>query len=269
MTSLISLLPLVALLTLVPQVAVCEKTPKLLFGGKLNDAGEYQEFPGITLISHVAGRTAAGGLWERVHRFVSEDPALRAVYSPLPASSYHMTVFPLLTHHETRMDGPQFDRMVWHYREGYKRVFDAIRSPEPLLVRPRFRAVHARGILGLVLDIPDKAVFERVLGVRHLVTKELRLAGEDTYTYHITLGYKYNSFPPKSTASQIKKSLRELERIIKEGLEPTGGLIPLDQTEITLFNSMTEFRPTDPYAWKDPTTIVPTDSTSNNNKDEL
>lgn len=237
---------------LVLQLASAEKTPKQLFGGKLNDLGEYQTFPGITLISHVADRTKAGGLWERVHKFVSEDPALRAVYSPLPASSYHMTIFPLLTHHETRMDGPQFDRMVWHYREGYKRIFSAIRDPAPLLVRPRFRAVHARGILGLVLDIPDKDVFGRVLDVRHLVTKELRLPGSDDYTYHITLGYKYNSFPGRSTVQELKKSMRELEDIINEGLAATGGFIPLDQTEITLFDSMTEFRPTDPNTWENP-----------------
>lgn len=246
------LLSFVFALAFVSQVALSEKTPKQLFGGKLNDRGEYQTFPGITLISHVADRTKAGGLWERVHKFVSEDPALRAVYSPLPSSSYHMTIFPLQTHYGTRMDWPQFNKMNWHYREGYKRIFTAIRSPSPLLVRPRFRAVHARGILGLVLDIPDKEVFERVLDVRHLVSKELRLQGEDTYTYHITLGYKYNSFPGKSTMEQIKKSMKQLEEIINEGLAATGGLIPLDQTEITLFDSMTEFRPTDPNTWENP-----------------
>lgn len=249
---LTSLISIHCILALVLQAALAGRSPKPLFGGKLNDLGEYQTFPGITLISHVADRSKAGGLWERVHKFVSEDPALRAVYSPLPASSYHMTIFPLLTHHETRMDGPQFDRMVWHYREGYKRIFAAIREPEPLLVRPRFRAVHARGILGLVLDIPDKEVFARVLDVRHLVTKELRLPGADTYTYHITLGYKYNSFPGKSTVQQLKKSMERLEAIINEGLADTDGLIPLDQTEITLFDSMTEFRPTDPNTWESP-----------------
>lgn len=73
---------------------------------KIDDQGNYLEFPGVTIIADV-GQTNHN-LWHEIYHFLKNTPVLCDYFSPLPAQSYHVTTCNLYTKEETEEDWVSF-----------------------------------------------------------------------------------------------------------------------------------------------------------------
>lgn len=216
--------------------------------GKISPAsGDYETFAGVTLIAPVADRLTNPG-WAAVHDLLARDPVLRACYTPLPVTSYHMTVHPLATVSSVPGSTPRaFDAVLARWQPALAALANET-TAQPFAPAGTLAGVHAGGIVVLAVDLaPADAAAARALRAR--VAALTGLPALDGYRQHITLAYRHAA-PAPGDRARLRAALARLETVLRrEVLARAGGRLRFAPAQLMLFHDMTRFVPTDPARW--------------------
>ncbi|CAH1776007.1 unnamed protein product [Owenia fusiformis] len=217
---------------------------------KINSKGEYLPFYGYTIIAKCRENQ---GL-EKLKDFI-QTSSLRMYFSPLPVSSYHMTIYdvwsvskrPVIApvqkwmdeHGITKIDNSKLlppDAMRETLQRAQKLAQEML--PKSIKVRPKMdpygRPIRIlESMLVEIMEEKDQKMVDKFRDTCSEIFghKDERLIGR----LHITLVYQYRKVPPQEIDA-ISNDLQKLEDLAMK-LFP----IELDQGDLVTFNDMTEF----------------------------
>jgi len=216
--------------------------------GKINAwTGDYLEFGGVTCIANVADRYTNRG-WAHAYEFIESDPMLSQYYTPLPVSSYHMTIHPMFTVADVPGSTPRvFDAKLNQLKSGFTQFYDELHN-NPYKPKGKLKAMFGGGIIVIAVDLNPEDQ-KRAEGLRSKIHDFLGLDPIDRYRQHITLAYRRTTVEPKDEPG-VKQSLNKLRKILDdEVLVNSGGKLKFESAELMLFHDMALFQPTDPRRW--------------------
>jgi len=218
--------------------------------GKISQSsGDYLTFGGVTCIANIADRNTNPG-WTKIHDFLESDPFFSQYYTPLPVSSYHMTIHPMFTVSSTPGYNPRaFDAELLEKKSGFIEFYDELEK-NPFVPEGKFVTIYTGGIIVIAVELDDDNQ-ERADGLRTMVEDVLGIDRMRKYRQHITLAYRSKEFDPKD-AVDMKKSYQTLVGIMKNEVLPNSGdKLVFEKAELMLFHDMCLFQPTDPHKWTD------------------
>jgi len=218
--------------------------------GKIHPmTGDYETFGGITCIAPVADRYTNPG-WAHVYNFIESDPALSKYYTPLPVSSYHMTIHPMFTVSAVPGSTPRrFDKELLRAKDAFTAFYNET-VEHPFEPRGGISDTYAQGIIVIAVDLREEDS-SRAFGLRKLIQRLTGLNAIDEYRQHITLAYRKRSFDSSDIGS-IQQSLKTIKSILAdEVLANSNGQLVFDKAELMLFHDMALFQPTNPMTWTD------------------
>jgi hypothetical protein len=199
---------------------------------KINEAGVYCSFPGITIVSAVGDSNRE--LWQLIFHELNKSHLFKQHYALLPVESYHMTTLNMYVA-ETIANWSQFvsERLPF-FQSVHKETENHAFLPQVLSIRPEFRG----GVLLLHIDIPsDQRKLNFELATKFDMTNYL-----PNPQFHITLGYIYRKIEGKDCPEIAK----EYEDIINRVLSSYNTVpIVLEPPHLTYFPDMTSFIPWD------------------------
>ena len=224
-----------------------------LYNKKVRVNGEYAPFYGWTVVAMV---DSACDL-KFIENYLTHHQVLREYFSPLPSSSYHMTVYniwsngSMLLPHQDRFLQQNFDQYTCENLKSQSRSigdFNPNGCINGLLDRMHYSIKNSAwgtikltihtvrytgGTIGILLkDAPE---FATVNKIRSNMT-ELAEKNDKMGCYHITLGYKYKDFD-KTTKNTIDEEVAVLNMLLQ------GQTITLSLPIVAKFCDMTEFTP--------------------------
>ena len=214
--------------------------------GKINPAsGDYETFAGVTCIAFVKDRLTNPG-WARVYDAIAQDSVLSKYYTPLPVSSYHMTIHPMFTVADVRGATPRaFEAALARVQPGLAQFHTEL-VEHPFEPTGTVVGGGARGIivLAVALDAQHAATTEKL---RHRIAELTGMNEIRGYRQHITLAYR-STAPTRADEPLLKEAEARLMRLITTSVLP-GGRVEFEPARVMLFHDMTLFQPTDPTAW--------------------
>lgn len=197
---------------------------------KIDGKGVFQYFPGLTVVSALYNRK----YWKKVESFLRKSEYLSQIYSPLPASSYHVTLADVETQYELGEEklldwiDEKTESNTWKRIEKILKTFD---RSIPL----SYGELYTESTIGITVDLGEKdEMFTNARNsIFHILDKP-----KYSYLFHITFGYMYKRIDKKH-ANGIKLELDQLE-VILDGLGPK---LKLHRPKLCIFEDMTKFTP--------------------------
>jgi hypothetical protein len=232
------------------------------YNHKINSDGTYRNFYGWSILC------VAVSDMKFIENFLNNSPTLKQFYSPLPSSSYHMTIYnlwynghPLLNHQQRILNRHYSDEMIDFLLEESKKIGESQFNPgncmNDLLYKLSFYCNKAH--LEIANEFKQKKITLTVknvyigetLGIEFescdildfLNTKKrpdfIKIAERDDNLglFHMTLAYKYRPLTDnyKNEIINIKSEIELLNRVLK------NQTITFDFPNVYSFNSMTHF----------------------------
>jgi len=211
--------------------------------GKIDwQTGDYNTFSGVTYIAQVKDRMTNTELWQWAHDYIANNKVLNKFYTPLPVSSYHMTIHPMTT---TSSAHPPTPRKFNSYLYDNKEVmckWHNMTVAQPFAPKGTISGVYAQGIIVLGVSNPfhDEEIAKKQ---RKDMCKEMKLCVSDDYQSHITLAYRFRRITKDEEKEEIGKEMMELRKHL------WGKEIEFEPAHLMLFHDMTAFIPTNPCLW--------------------
>ena len=150
---------------------------------KIDERGCYQYYPGVTVVANLYDNNEA--LCKALHERLSENELICRYYSPLPASSYHMTAMSVCNaKFNGRGNWEKFvaDKIPF-FRKIHSRVEEVSFSPQISVDRFRTKSV-IQGIFTMP-DLQKNLIMS--------LSREFGLQDEPFFTPHVTLAYQYRT----------------------------------------------------------------------------
>lgn len=196
---------------------------------KINNAGQYTPYPGVTIIAPV--RIEDASFWERVHQCLVNNSLASKYYSFTPVSSYHMTGINLYTEHDIGSEWRHFIEtrlaMFMLLNDELKKNNHGVEAEVTLVW------VDDTIALLVVLKTEDRITFSSL-------AKNFDVDAGLPHIYHITLGHCYQPVP-KDLAPKLRAQLNE--QLIS--LFSNEGYVRLQAPVLCSFENMTAFTPWD------------------------
>lgn len=181
-------------------------------GRKFKPDGTVHPFRGNTIICHVDQQGPNSGLFEALLDIYRQLPTLGFAqkFTPLPPSSYHMTIFGGANHPERKpglwptsipLDTPieECTRILWARLQQAK-----LGNLAPIRMRVDLSApVEGEKPFTIRLLPIDEAENERLRVLRNALSElfEIRAPNHDVYRFHITLAYLIRELTPNEQRS--------------------------------------------------------------------
>ncbi|CAH1795302.1 unnamed protein product [Owenia fusiformis] len=216
---------------------------------KINEKGEYLPFYGYTCIAMCKNNDQLKDL----ERFIASS-TLKKYFSPLPVSSYHMTLYNIWCHKDSLI--PPI--MQWMNRTGVNDLNSSYWLPKEALhtelesadnlAKNKLSEISVKVIPKLEFRSPHLTLFVDILGrqdkdkVDQFRNECTKIFGHDDDAlmqigYHITLAYQYEEVEEEDI-TQYNKDIQKLESMIKN-----LGVIRLKKGGVYVFPSMEKFIP--------------------------
>lgn len=196
---------------------------------KVNERGEFQPFPGVTVISNAFDNNPE--LCEQIYNCISSIEGIRDYYALLPFQSYHMTSFGVCT---KRYDGGKDWNGLIEKGLSYFQNLDSCFEANKFIPEVTFKRVERECAIQVMVNLPPNQ--NRVItGIANQFDRMPEIPSE----FHITLAYRYNmsAHIPKKIWIQIQDNIIQ---VVKDH-DP----INLAPPRLCYFNSMTEYVPWD------------------------
>lgn len=207
---------------------------------RIDSDGRFLPFSGVTVISQVGASNQA--IWENIYRELSQDLLITRYYSPLPLSSYHMTINNLyVSNTRSPLDWSCFisNNLPW------------FSSLEESLERGAFlpkvylrKRAYLGGVVMFLVDIEGSQMskiksFGKTWGLEAQVPSDL----------HITLAYQYRTIPAylqSAVEEKVQAILDEARKFQKPAFYSFEKMpLTLEEPKLCYFQDMTQFLPWD------------------------
>jgi hypothetical protein len=205
---------------------------------KIDSEGNYLPFPGFTVVADVYQTNR--DLFDELHRRLRKSELITRYNSLLPAESYHITTFAVITPKHSKMLVGEDDRQ-WQYwiEQNMTKLHSMHKSIESTLTPFNFRITGCQDKrLTLMVQVDPLAEtaqkdLAKVVGYKKDVPRY----------FHISLAYQYRPFEDPSIVGRIAQELNE---ILQEIL-PNYPLVdlPAMQPHLCYYHDMCEFVPWD------------------------
>jgi hypothetical protein len=203
----------------------------MAFVKKINDAGEYTRFPGVTVIAPVESVLGnENDIWQKIFNSLRQSTLLTEYYSLLPYQSYHMTTCHLYTESGCKNDWNTFIRENSSLFQQMDLWLKANQFSPTTIITDSLAA----GALQIILKLPDeqKTLIEKF-------AKEFNIEGDVPSYFHITCAYGYKDCDDEE---QYNKLQSEFARIITPYINQQ---IQLNAPVLSTFETMCKFTPWD------------------------
>lgn len=193
---------------------------------KINQKGQYCLYPGTTIVSMIDSKDLV--FWQKIHDSLMRAKTICKYFSPLPFTSYHMTLVAL----DTVVDAGEqrwelyIDTRLPKYQELHNDLIAIYQSLQEVRVR------ILREDCGITLDVmpSDLTVDENLkLSKKHGIMRGV------PQNYHITLAYQFKDISSEDH-KLIVDELRNMQTMFKQ-----KGKIQLEPPRVYYFRGMTEF----------------------------
>jgi hypothetical protein len=193
---------------------------------KINHTGQFQYFPGVNVISGLFEHQPE--VCDELFTCLSEDPLLIPYYSPLPAESYHMTAFGVLTRNDVSGDWESFvDQRLPFFQAINAELTRSGFSPALTV-----KNISVATTIQLVVELPQEQI-----DIIDSLARRFHCAHERPNVFHITLAYQYRPVSPVNV-SKMKASVKEnIDQILK-----SNPPILLPSPQLHCFNDMSLFK---------------------------
>lgn len=203
---------------------------------KINNKGEYTNYPGVTVISQIDKRQSA--FWDQVHACVSgicfsKSERLTDFYTPLPSESYHMTAVNLF------VEDDYLDKTSWEEcltsRMSFTELDDYCKSHSfyPTILRLN---IAVSGSIRLLITLPpaqEKLIID--------MAKEFHVKDKMPDIFHVTLGYQY-----KFCNAELQQSItKQLKERLVPAINSLSEQLILQPPTLCYFNTMEAYEPWD------------------------
>ena len=194
-------------------------------GNKINSNGKYNTFNGITIISkiHAINHIFCKDLFN----ILDSNDLVKEYYSLLPISSYHMTIFNIVTQ-------KSINTHLNEYVSNNKHILDGVNcylSDNFSEIKTKIKCVVVEGVISLILELSehDKQLIKKV-------SDELKIIHKIPEYFHVTLAYLYKDIRPE-ICKQIFNSL---------SINFNNDIV-FEYPQLTYFYDMTQFNVWKPY----------------------
>jgi hypothetical protein len=219
---------------------------ELLFRKKLDDAGQYLRFPGVTVVSHIPLATIEASLAALPGR-LRELPTIGPWLAPLPAASYHVTVLDVCCQYKLGLPDDAFGKLLEapHWAEAAGHIEEA--SFVPSL---RFKAAtviyeHPKLLLGVQLEPAGPADRDTLNAAVEKIVQPVVGELRPPKCWHMTLGYNLPKFSGEAPLepSDVDAACAAAQRLVEEAFGGFGNTMPLLPAKLCRFEDMTAFVP--------------------------
>jgi hypothetical protein len=211
-------------------------------GSKFFPDGQVRAYPGNTVLCHVAGIPP---LIERLDKLYGRllDAEVAQIYTLLPPSSWHMTVFDGVcdgNRNGERWPG-DLDREapLLEINQTFEARLKAGRFGPGLSFAMRVRRLRPlMNVIAIELEPADEGEERAVHALRQRLAATLSFdrSAPDTYTFHITLAY-FLRFPDASEKARLESLMTDEIRDMAKSLDP----FRVGPPEFCHFNDMFAF----------------------------
>lgn len=226
------------------------------YNSKIFSNGKYQYFYGWTVIGMVKNPMR----FKFIYDLIKNDDVLIHFFSPLPITSYHMTILGIWN---TGMDllPEQIRNINKNYSHGDASELIKIGSKTPYFFNPKYcinslldkihsfisddknikggvvkmhSIVYTGSTIELVID--SNCNLGAINGLRNNICKMLEV-DRNYYRYHITLAYQYQNIEDDDHYNYIISTMEDITNRLKD------TLIEITKPSLQYFSNMTRFIP--------------------------
>ncbi|XP_072029723.1 uncharacterized protein [Amphiura filiformis] len=224
------------------------KMSGLLHGGKINSAGEYQQFCGFTILSKCHNIETLKYLEE----FIENSHVLRKIISPLPYTSYHMTTYSIYANSRKPIKFVQDwlngdpvrtsthekcipSEAVYPIMKRAQKVWDATGKERFTVLSDQLKIWTS--VLVIEVSLDDNILIAKLDEARLQWDKVFDKTSKHPHL-HVSLGYIYSNVEDLSKEDQIKfeQEFDELQKLLPK-------TFTMNPPVVTSFLSMKEFTP--------------------------
>ena len=208
---------------------------------KVDHEGNYLPFYGYTCVCMVGDRLGAP---QKCEEFIKESSVLRSYMSPLPASSYHATIYDIFTQRKVPERYSAKSGLVpsLHWTKAYNTLWRDIKLAQDqceifkdYITFSKTQLKVGRHPGGAVLIEGTLSMPEKVSALERNLKQIFENIGKPVKVYHITLGYVY-----KEVGEEAHKKIVEDLSILWDQMPKE---ILLAKPDICYFETMKEFIP--------------------------
>ena len=200
---------------------------------KLNKAGKYTPFPGVTIISAIDRKQQ--DTWQQVYTAVSECALALPYFAPLPFHSYHMTAINLFVEADHTFESSRSWRGFLSRERVFFNQLDNFCKQHQFIPEIEIIGIEVSASIRLHISIP-----EHQANLIKRFARQYNLAAGLPDAFHMTLAYNYRQCS-ESQQQNIQTQLNERLLPIFSACEKLQLLSPA----LNYFKDMTEFVPWD------------------------
>ena len=194
---------------------------------KIDTRGCYQYYPGVAVIANLYNNNMA--LCHLLHERLSENKQICRYYSPLPASSYHMTAMSVCN--AKLNGGGDWEKFVADkipfFRQIHQRVQESSFSPEISI-----NSFRTRSVIQGIFSMPD---LQKDLIMS--LASELGLLEESFFMPHVTFAYQY-----RAVESELSELIEEeINKTLWSVFNEYNGPYDLDPLRLCYYDDMCAF----------------------------
>ncbi|GFO12837.1 2H-phosphodiest domain-containing protein [Plakobranchus ocellatus] len=208
---------------------------------KIDSEGNYMPFYGYTVICMVSDRTGVPQQWTE---FLEKAPVLRAHMSPLPASSYHATLYDIFTQRKVpeRYTPRSGSVPSVHWTRAHNTLGKDMEVAQSKCEEVKGKIYFVKKNLKWKRHIGNSVIIEGTLtNMEEVSATESNMKqifheiGKPVQVHHITLGYVYKEIDDHASQA-MEEELKGLWPLIQDH-------ILLERPNVYYFETMKEFLP--------------------------
>ena len=210
-------------------------------GKKFNTDGTVRNFPGNTIICMLAPDSRVYQLMVQAQERLAKMGCFKK-FAMLPSSSLHMTVIEGVCD-QVREEGKwpsslPLSTPLAEVRQFFKEQVSEISAPSSF--RMSFMGVGTGNVIKIDIKPADETEEESMARYRDEVASRtgLRLAGHDTYAFHISLAYRIEDLSVPEMAE-----LDATVSVLAQSLTETFGCLETGPPQLCFFEDMFSFVP--------------------------
>jgi len=207
---------------------------------KINFDGEYLPFYGYTIISMVNGHYG----YSQIEQFPKKTKTLSKYLAPLPASSYHVTIFDIFCERNVpekytpasgKVPSEHWTRAMRYLQEDLtaaKKICASVTKELSFKKTKLHLEKHSGGVFIILGHLTNEDLLS---DVRQQLLSIFPHTASPNLKYHLTLGYLFKEIV-EGDMENINKELDELWKLINDEY-------PLQVPRVQFFETMTAFIP--------------------------
>lgn len=199
---------------------------------KINKKGEFLPYKGITVVCPLSNEQKRN--LNKVQKWINSSKTMSKYFSGLPQSSYHMTLYDIIT--ENQLPGDTLKQTLIDGRETLSRLnsFLSMTTIRPIM---EIVNIYASGTIGLRLSFIDAHVQNIAYVCRNSIDTILNRVPRE-YVFHMTLGYQYKAIEPEDIQN-MEEEMKEFKNLILNYCPDT--LLKFEEARLCYFNDMLSF----------------------------